>query len=292
MDVNAVVREFANSEGLPHETIRSCLSTANEVVPGFLDILERVAENRLITEDEKSAVFLIIHILGELGEKNAYRPLMKILEIDRLTLDEVFGDAITGTIHKIIVNIFDGKTDPLYRVIRNPDADEFARDAAFRAWTYLADRGDIDKDEAERFLADCYESLQPQARHYIWSSWLDALAVLRYDRLMPLAKNAFEKGFPPPSSITPEDFEHLLETSRSAKDRKAFLYDHHLEPFTDTIGSLSEWYEFSDDYLHQKRQDAQAVRMNVTADNPYRNVGRNDPCPCGSGKKFKKCCLN
>jgi uncharacterized protein YecA (UPF0149 family) len=25
--------------------------------------------------------------------------------------------------------------------------------------------------------------------------------------------------------------------------------------------------------------------------NPLRNVGRNDPCPCGSGKKFKKCCL-
>jgi hypothetical protein len=21
-------------------------------------------------------------------------------------------------------------------------------------------------------------------------------------------------------------------------------------------------------------------------------IGRNDPCPCGSGKKFKKCCLN
>jgi len=22
---------------------------------------------------------------------------------------------------------------------------------------------------------------------------------------------------------------------------------------------------------------------------PYATVGRNDPCPCGSGKKFKKC---
>jgi preprotein translocase subunit SecA len=21
----------------------------------------------------------------------------------------------------------------------------------------------------------------------------------------------------------------------------------------------------------------------------FRGVGRNDPCPCGSGKKFKKC---
>ena len=21
-------------------------------------------------------------------------------------------------------------------------------------------------------------------------------------------------------------------------------------------------------------------------------MGRNDPCPCGSGKKYKRCCLN
>ena len=24
--------------------------------------------------------------------------------------------------------------------------------------------------------------------------------------------------------------------------------------------------------------------------NPYAGIGRNDLCPCGSGKKFKKCC--
>jgi uncharacterized protein len=24
---------------------------------------------------------------------------------------------------------------------------------------------------------------------------------------------------------------------------------------------------------------------------PLKTIGRNDPCPCGSGKKFKKCCL-
>jgi uncharacterized protein YecA (UPF0149 family) len=22
----------------------------------------------------------------------------------------------------------------------------------------------------------------------------------------------------------------------------------------------------------------------------FENVGRNDPCPCGSGKKYKRCC--
>jgi len=25
-------------------------------------------------------------------------------------------------------------------------------------------------------------------------------------------------------------------------------------------------------------------------DRKERKVGRNDPCPCGSGKKYKKCC--
>ena len=24
---------------------------------------------------------------------------------------------------------------------------------------------------------------------------------------------------------------------------------------------------------------------------PKKKIGRNDPCPCGSGKKFKKCCM-
>jgi len=29
--------------------------------------------------------------------------------------------------------------------------------------------------------------------------------------------------------------------------------------------------------------------VGAVASNPYAGVGRNDPCPCGSGKKFKKC---
>ena len=30
---------------------------------------------------------------------------------------------------------------------------------------------------------------------------------------------------------------------------------------------------------------------NVTAHGWFMKVGRNDPCPCGSGLKYKKCCL-
>src|SRR5467141_1871973 len=31
--------------------------------------------------------------------------------------------------------------------------------------------------------------------------------------------------------------------------------------------------------------------LSQPCENPFKGVGRNDPCPCGSGKKFKKCCL-
>ena len=33
-----------------------------------------------------------------------------------------------------------------------------------------------------------------------------------------------------------------------------------------------------------------AVKSRTPVSNPNKDVGRNDPCPCGSGKKYKKCC--
>ena len=35
------------------------------------------------------------------------------------------------------------------------------------------------------------------------------------------------------------------------------------------------------------RSDAKAIDLA-----PRTKVGRNDPCPCGSGKKYKRCCGN
>ena len=45
--------------------------------------------------------------------------------------------------------------------------------------------------------------------------------------------------------------------------------------------------EYSDAMLEKIKTDIQALHRKSEA----KNVGRNDPCPCGSGKKYKKCCL-
>lgn len=44
--------------------------------------------------------------------------------------------------------------------------------------------------------------------------------------------------------------------------------------------------------LNAARLKSDASRASVAPSPVARHVGRNDPCPCGSGKKFKKCCLN
>ncbi|WP_281223323.1 YecA family protein [Photobacterium sanguinicancri] len=36
--------------------------------------------------------------------------------------------------------------------------------------------------------------------------------------------------------------------------------------------------------------DELQIGTGAVAVNPYKNIGRNDPCLCGSGKKFKQCC--
>jgi len=33
------------------------------------------------------------------------------------------------------------------------------------------------------------------------------------------------------------------------------------------------------------------VKQRVLRERGEVKIGRNDPCPCGSGKKFKRCCL-
>ena len=44
-----------------------------------------------------------------------------------------------------------------------------------------------------------------------------------------------------------------------------------------------------------KAEDLSDIERALAAREPARalpKVGRNDPCPCGSGKKFKKCCVD
>jgi uncharacterized protein len=46
------------------------------------------------------------------------------------------------------------------------------------------------------------------------------------------------------------------------------------------------------DLANQNQNDERNSMVKTPSINKLRDIGRNDPCPCGSGKKFKKCCLH
>ena len=78
-----------------------------------------------------------------------------------------------------------------------------------------------------------------------------------------------------------------------AAQQQVRIGEHHDDP---RANDRSRYREQKDDYQQQAEQRTEAGRAASEAaqanNTPYRaakKVGRNDPCPCGSGKKFKNC---
>ena len=75
-----------------------------------------------------------------------------------------------------------------------------------------------------------------------------------------------------------EDFENMLETMPQEQIHEMFGQFDEAEFAAEQAGTmLSEDEEYEDD-------------VQITFRRHQPKVGRNDPCPCGSGKKYKKCC--
>ena len=290
LDFDGIITDLARSEELPREVITACLNGWEKAAPPFVDLLRKAAEGNTLTEDQISALFYLIHMFGEKNEATAYAPLLEFLNGDKEIVEDVLGDAVTENLAGIIISVFDGNADPLYGLMSNPNADPYCRDAAFRAWSYQVANGRIDRVEAERYLTSCFDDLQPHGESYIWVSWCDAVAVAGLEVLSAKVREVFDRGWIPDRALVIEDYEDRLRSFVGVDDPARALKDHRLQPFTDTIGTLSKWHGFSDEYIQSKRQWERDQAQTATVTNPYRNIGRNDPCPCGSGRKFKVCC--
>jgi hypothetical protein len=159
----------------------------------------------------------------------------------------------------------------------------------------LALRGELDRSLVARFLRDTFMELQPQARCFVWQGWQSAIAMLGLSELKILVKRAFDRGFIDRQTLGFHDFERDLEWAVKRPSEPRQHLGEIFSLFGDTVEELSRWYAFSGDYRAAQERHLQEAEAELAESAPYRNpfrgVGRNDACPCGSGKKFKKCCL-
>jgi len=294
MDAAEILDRLAFQERLPVEAIRAADADRASVVPIFVDAIEQYLSPGADPSVQDS-LFFIFHLLGSWREKSAYRPLARLLHRPRDDIDTIFGGAITETSHRVMAAVFDGDPGPLYDVILDSDVDEFIRSRMCEVIAMVTLRGEMPRAEAARFLSACYSELNPQKDCFVWNGWQSAIALLGLGELKPLVAQAFARGSIHRGWLGFEDFEQDLQ---QAIDDRAVLPHRAGDEFTlfgDTIEELSTWHCFSPkDPKLKERSDIhrnESLWSAGPAINPFKDIGRNDPCPCGSGKKFKKCCL-
>ena len=90
------------------------------------------------------------------------------------------------------------------------------------------------------------------------------------------------------SLVEPNPIEEMEEdTVVSLKFDKEKLYKNMVDAKADWLYELPQWDAiFSKE--RQKELYLEQKKSGTIVKGP--KIGRNDPCPCGSGKKYKKCC--
>lgn len=124
--------------------------------------------------------------------------------------------------------------------------------------------------------------------------------LLEKDRDGTLLWEMWACGFAKAVALRPEAWA-VYTLSDDPAPRRAFALFRKLEELADRPG---DQFDEADDLLDEMapalipehletlHRARLAMHAPATSAAPIKRVSRNDPCPCGSGKKFKKCCLN
>jgi hypothetical protein len=246
-----------------------------------------LSDERLIEDS-----FFGIFFLAEWKEKAAFKKVQKILHLIGENTDAWLGDALTENLPAVMYQFYDDDFDNLVEAMFDAEMYSFSRsifmDIIFQKYI----DGEITKDKVFEVVHKLdnlpEEKLDPVL---ITNACLNMVKAHFYE-YWPAIRRWSDEGwidgyiagdYPDYVDIT---FEYRRE------DKEYVRKDYSLEK------ELHKWYEvegwenirgnldrdFSNEEYNKLFEEELRLR-----ENPYANVGRNDPCPCGSGKKFKKC---
>lgn len=156
----------------------------------------------------------------------------------------------------------------------------------------------------EEYVAHLLSEGLERKSSYVWDCWTQLCADLGLSRLVPLVKRAVDEELCCPFHLSDQDFIDCVSSGK-------FQHSPEIRPMIDdAILETESWlYDSSDDdpwsedalekfntFVETEPIPADTWPKAPKPEPRYAEprggpkVGRNDPCPCGSGRKFKKCC--
>jgi hypothetical protein len=297
----SLIHALSHESNLPSTEVAAATLYADQVEPDILAVIEQACIQDIDPASER-LFFRGLHILGGRQFTAVYRPLIAFLRGPQKRIDRLLGDVVTETLSKILAGVFDGDEEPLRTLVTDAAVDPFVRQAALQALGFLYFEDRIDRKGFEQFLLRLdVERAWPPDDDVMWHAWMSVIGVLGMEAFAPRVRAAFADGRIAPHWCSEGHFDELLKAAIERPADRTRLASEQLGYIEDVLQELERW-PTEDDFPAEDDAAANAGPITgsglvdraaryVPAVNPFRGVGRNDPCPCGSGKKAKKCCL-
>lgn len=284
MTVDEAIQGLSADDAFPRAAMEWALAHWDEVAPRFVARLRAAASRGKVVDEAANAMFHLVHLAGEKGETRTYEPLCRLIALDR-SIEDWLGDAATETLPGVLIKVFDGDVGPLVGAVSAPGGDVNAKMSALVALAWLVqERQAMPREDMRALFADLARNPALTPHEIFWEVWASFAAHFGWAEFRPEVARQNRLGTLPGKEFDTREFDDILARVRRDPSDRTEIERFSGRPFEDAIGALDGWLA-DDDAGH----DWPAIEEPYV--NPYRNVGRNDPCPCGSGKKFKKCCM-
>lgn len=301
------------SAAFPLSPLARCMGHFADIAPRLRHLLERAAAGDALTEDEEALAFYGLHILAAGRDARSCRPLLRLLRRTPDDLEALLGDALTETLPRILIGLFDGDARGYFDLATDQSVDSQVRAGTLGALAFLTWEGRIGREQTIHFLDRFDRERSGGTSGAAWSGWRRAIALLGLRGLAPQVEAAhhdgrldddLDDGFWPvllDAETAPQDAGRFTERKlgyiRDLVEALDWMADHRLAllrdqamPENNTGFSPDDVYDdFDDDFDDDLDGFTEVAARPVT--NRWRLIGRNAPCPCGSGRKAKKCCL-
>ena len=281
--IERILEVIATQYDTPDAGMRACVRRIEEARPALLDVLSRAAAHGLRRQQDRTLLFRGLHIMGVARVTAACQPLLRLLRRPADEVEDTLGDSLTETLPKIVAGVFDGDSPALFAAIADRRIDEAARWSLLTASTFLTWEKRIDLEATKAFLHRFGTERLAPAHDAAWIGWGESVALLGLADLAP-AVEAVWATFPKQLADLRFFRETLADAQMEPGDPGRFEANN--GGYLDDIVDALAWTRPRDDGTAYVRDDLALKPVH----NPLRHIGRNDPCPCGSGRKFKKCC--
>jgi hypothetical protein len=292
-----VLRALAeDAPGAYVEALASADAHREALVGPLLAALERgIADPMGASKEDASTFSYALYLLAKWREPRAYPYVVRWLSLPEEEPFDIAGDIVTQDGARILAAVFDGNTEPIHALILNRLADQYGRSAGVTALSLLAAWDGLPRAQVvDHFLWLVREGLEREP-NAAWDSLASNSVDIEALELFPSLRSAHDEGLIDPRYVSLSEFDTVETMARGEMLRKT--RERH-PPIDDVAAAIAWWDRRAPDSAvdgDRPDEDDRCPRFGeyVEVSEPYRappKIGRNEPCPCGSGKKYKKCC--